>query len=382
MLPKFAIDEGKHGTNLCFSVSDEAEIQALRAFDDAMVADVCQKKAQYFGPDFKKSDDYIGDNFRGKLSAVKQDSKGNTYHPTYKSSLDAKALAEGTLRIVDEDDIPVTDYSTLAGRRWLKVLVAAKSVYGQGGGVSGISRRLIFAKVSNDRSIGGVPLGPIRNASSFNMKTDCVLSTTLTDLGVGRKIGEISDAANGGKLQLLLTGGGSLPPFTFNKSELGGFNITLGVAAEEEVVSMENFNEDVISHIVDNRKTLLPTLASSDQSLKESVYSLISKKKEGERAFEQLLKLSLKAPKKIAKEGAAADDVQEDISMDDFESNATIVDEEGNVLRVQDIAGRRWKTCLFLVRCLYRSGKNMGVSRELVKLVVDSAETDNDLIPL
>jgi hypothetical protein len=342
----------------------------------------------------KKSDDFVRDALNDVLTKSKKSEKG-TFPAQAKASLDLTALKKkpgkmnAKLRIVDTDGVSIP-HDDLAGRSWSRILISVKSVYIQSTGTYGLSKSLAFVEVSKTKSAGGVhfssavaitdfKLGKNANIGLIPIKSD---SRTVIDIM----------SEEGSKAVISFTKGGRLPPFVISANKFNATNFTFTIEDLEEADAMRLLNVDFKAHIVAHRSTLLPKFTISDTSLMESCYDIISegKQKDDGSCYLPSSKASFILPPGYNLDGTLEEDMgaAEDTLHDTTKKKGPptpVTDVSGRAVRCDELAGRRWVHIEVLLACVYLQNKSIGISRRILKVVVEDDDDDEleprDVVP-
>lgn len=295
-----------------------------------------------------------------------------------------KGTKKPTLYVVDKDNKPL-DLLKLAHMRWSTLLVKVTGVYvvlssdGKAKlGQYGLSTRLMYARLDDKAGLTCVP----RHVSETILDTSYVMGESLImPKGSPHKIIDMSDVQSGGKVGVIFNKGGWIPrEFGVESSEqFGGVALKISVHDLGEDQAMRRIDQEIRDKVVERRAAYLPGNRKSDDSVKDMLHDLISQRKP---------KLDKATKEPTGEEWPAMFKCR--IRQGDMEaleagrpgpSGVSIVDTAGKPVPLSMVPGMRWVELSAMLRCVYVQGKALGVSRQLIKLVVQHKEEDDFEVP-
>ena len=188
--------------------------------------------------------------------------------------------------------------------------------------------------------------------------------------GIKKGVYNIVDISNAlipkKNIRIQLSGGGVLPPFCVDSSQFGQAIVT-NLEEDDEYKAMLKFQESVLDTAVERRADWFPGSSVSDSQLREKFVMLAhagKPKKGGSGFYDPTAKFAFDEshlkPKTNEKTGVTAK----------FPL-LRVIDEDGNNVELDSLPGRRWKTIIFTLQCIYiqKSG-TFGLTRRLNYLQV------------
>jgi hypothetical protein len=387
-LPPFCIDKGEFGSSFVFAVTNADEVAKMCEMEEYIKECVVANRAKLF-PGNTKSDAFVRDQLNAVLTKAKV-TDGATFPAQAKATLDLANLKtqpgkkHPTLRIVDTDGAPV-EPSDLAGRSWKRILISVNSIYIQATGSYGLSKSLSFVEVGKTKSAGGVEFSEPILMTDFVLGTSAQIGIEPIKTNDARTVMDIMTPGNC-KAVLSFTKGGSLPPFVISANKFNGTNFTFTLANQAEADALRKVNVAYKKHIVANRKSLLPKFTISDTSLAESCYDIIheGKVKEDGSSYEPSAKGSFVVPAGFNLDGAREEEEEGALKADDDKKRSKptpVVDVSGRAVSCDALAGRKWVRVDMLLACCYLQNKSIGISKRILKIVVEDDEEDEILEP-
>jgi hypothetical protein len=377
ILPPFAVATSQFGDNIVLNLDDESEYLAFFKLQEDILAVALERRNDWFSTTL--SDLQIRENMSLVVRPGKVNVDGTCYAPTVKFAYDKKDLQprmnEKTgivskrtlLKIVDEDNNPV-NIETLPGRRWKTAIFTIFCIYLQKTGKFGLTRRLNYLEVTEPVEFGGA--GSVREITNYNLRTDGQIGPNLIKKD---KFGivNLANQDDGRKICLRFSGGGNLPMFACDTNQFGTHVLNFQIGESEEK-ALADFELVVREAVVANRSCWAPQSKATDEYLRdESMNRLVTEgkpKKEGGGMWPAITKTNYD-PKEVNLE----------------DKKVVIEDVNGDPVELCDLPGRDWITVDVVYSCVYIQGGSKGsygISRSLVKLVVDHMQSNMDIEPL
>jgi hypothetical protein len=378
-LPPFCVDSSQFGQSIVVNISDNAEFMALSKLQENILDIAVERRNDWF-PGSTVSDSQLREKFILLAHGGKTNKKGsNVLHdPTAKFAFEESHLQPKTnektgitaknalLRVVDEEKKDV-ELCSIPGRRWKTIIFTIQCIYIQKSGTFGITRRLNYLEVGEPSAFGVA--SKALEVSNYDLVRDGILGPNM----IPKEKFAIVPLENndGSKITLRFSGGGRLPSFAVDKSQFGADILTFNIG-DIESKSLEDLEKTIKSLVVKNRTDWMPSNKSSDDDLMgDLMYKIITPGKEKKDSPGNFWPATMKTNFKASEVNA-------------IDSKCIILDVVGQNVDPADLAGRNWISIDIMFTCVYIQGGakgKYGVSRHLVKLVVDLAE-DNDDEPL
>lgn len=378
-LPPFCVDSSQFGQSIVVNLANDAEYKAMLKLQEAILDVAVERRNDWF-PGSVVSDSQLREKFimLAHAGKVKKGASGALHDPTAKFAFEEAHLQPLTnektgitaknplLRIIDEENKDV-ELISLPGRRWNTIIFTFQCIYIQKSCTFGVTRRLNYLSVGEPSAFGVATTA--REVSTFDVMRDGVVGPNM----IPKERYSIVSLANddSSKITLRFSGGGRLPSFAVDKSQFGADVLTFNLG-DIEAKALTEFEHTIKTLMVKNRAAWMPNNKSTDEELmSDQFYKIVTPGKEKKDSADQFWASTTKTNFNASEVNTP-------------ESKCIINDVGGQNVEPHELAGRNWVSVDVMFTCIYiQSGAKgkYGVSRSLVKLVVDLAE-DNNVEPL
>jgi hypothetical protein len=182
------------------------------------------------------------------------------------------------------------------------------------------------------------------HVEDFDLKTDCRIGKVKP----GKySIVPVENAYTSKIVKIQIDGGGTCPPFVYDTASQYGNSIVINVEDSVEKKALTKIQDDLATLAIENRDTWLPGSTLSESQIREKggkilFYSKADKGKE----FPPTIKMS-------ADEADLVPQINKMTKKMNKFADLKIVDENNQSVALDQLAGRKWNTCIFSIACIF-----------------------------